>query len=132
MILATSTPTSVRTVLPTNIPVEEAYIPGKNTTETQTGMSSVEAFPRSPKYLGASKVTKSTSMSSSEVGSTTTRKRGRDENCPHGIGLPVVEIQTVIVKEGSIRKKTTSESIFCIKCWRNEDASSDEDSDWGF
>ena len=54
-ILTTSTPTSVRTVLPTNIQAEEVYIPGNSTTESQTGMSAVKAFPYSPKYIGARK-----------------------------------------------------------------------------
>ena len=54
VILTTGSPTSVTTVLPTNIPVDEAYIPGKSTSETQTGISSVEAFPHSPKCHGPS------------------------------------------------------------------------------
>ena len=70
-------------------------------------------------------------MFSSELGNATTRKHSQKEKIPHGIGLPVVKIQTVTIKEGIIQKKTTSESIFCIKCWRNGDAS-DEDNNGGF
>ena len=60
------------------------------------------------------------------------RKWARDDTCPHGTRLPVVEIQTICTREGDCHKKTTNESVHCVKCWRQEDQSSDGESDWGF
>ena len=47
--------TSSRVVLNTNLDPNIPYVPGTSTMERQTGISSVEAFPKSPKYLAPTK-----------------------------------------------------------------------------
>ena len=129
--------TSSRVVLDTNLDPNIPYVPGTSTMETQTGISSVEAFPKSPKYLAPTKCDRGTEMGApkstemSNTSSTTTRKRPREDTCCHGIYLPVVEIQTTTVKEGTMRRKTITETVHCAQCWRSEESDS-EDSDWGF
>ena len=63
---------------------------------------------------------------------TATRKRPREDTFSHSIRLPVVEIQTMTVKEGCLRKKTVTETVHCVRCWENEDSNDSDDSDWGF
>ena len=100
--------------------------------ETQTGMSSVEALPQECKYLAASKTTRGTSMKATATGPA--KRQRRDNTCSHGIHLPVFELQTTVVKEGGMKRKTTTETVHCLQCYRQRDegSSEDEDSDWGF
>ena len=147
----TSTEVKDRVVLDTNldpkIPYNPGtvtpkipYKPGSITMETQTGISSVEAFPKSPKYLAPTRCDRGTEMGvpkanemshQMNTSAIATRKRPREDTCCHGIRLPVVEIQRTTVKEGSMMKRTVTETVHCTKCWKSEDSDSD-DSDWGF
>ena len=146
------TVTHQRLVLPTDIDPNIPYIPERCAITTQTGLSSVEAVPKSPKYLAPTKISQrnissngkfkscGTSMEESEqhqkMKQDTVVERSpstRGETCPHGVKLPVYERVTSTTNEANSRKRTVSEKIYCIKCWRGSNQEEeDEESDWGF
>ena len=147
-----ATVTHQRLVLPTDIDPNIPYIPERCATTTQTGLSSVESVLKSPKYLAPTKISQGhsssngkfkccgTSMEESEqqlkIKQNTVVERPsstRDETCQHGVKLPVYERVTSTTNETNSRKRTVSEKIYCIKCWRGSNQEEeDEDSDWGF
>ena len=54
----------------------------------------------------------------------------RDETCQHGVKLPVYERMTSATNDTNSRKRTVSEKIYCIKCWRGSNREEeDDDSD---
>ena len=139
-----------RLVLDTNINPNIPYVPERCATTTQTGISSVEAVPKSPKYLAPSRISQGGSHGDGKFRSCGTGMEetegvrnkssvgerpppSRDETCPHGIKLPVYEKITSTSTEANSRKRTVSERIFCVKCWRHDsEEEEEEDSDWGF
>ena len=144
-----ATVTHQRLVLPTDIDPNIPYIPERCATTTQSGLTSVEAVPKSPKYLAPTKISQrnissnwkfkscGTSMDESEqhqkMKQDTLVERSpstRDGTCPHGVKLPVYERVTSTANEANSSKRTVSEKIYCIKCWRGSNQE-EEDSDWG-
>ena len=120
-----ATVTHQRLFLPTDIDPNIPYIPERCATTTQTGLSSVEAVPKSPKYLAPTKISQrnissngkfkscGTSIEESEqhekMKQDTVVERSpstRDETCPHAVKLPIYERVTSTTNEGNSRKRT--------------------------